>query len=192
MLAVMHCSIFSLVYFDSRLVLCACSPLFRDMLTRQPPRPRRPDLQPVVFLKDVSPVHFERLLQFMYCGKVQVPNNELEDLLATATSLSVHGLAQPQAAPTAHPTVTLPHPTVTLPHLPEPPLTPKPAAPPKKRRISRDCIQNKSEFLNNHYVSKKSPLSTLDSNQILKSTIHSSSTSPPRSVLHVQTRGKLH
>ena len=76
-------------------MLCACSPLFKDMLTRQPPSPRRPDLQPVVFLKDVSPVHFERLLQFMYCGKVQVPNNELEDLLATATSLRIHGLAQP-------------------------------------------------------------------------------------------------
>ena len=46
-----------------------------------------------MFLRDVSPVHFERLLQFMYCGEVRVPNNELEDLLATATSLKVRGLA---------------------------------------------------------------------------------------------------
>ena len=150
------------------------------MLTRQPPRPRRPDLQPVVFLKDVSPVHFERLLQFMYCGKVQVPNNELEDLLATATSLSVHGLAQPQTQPPA-----------ALSHPPEPPLTPKPAAPPKKRRLSRDNHTSKSEFLNNHHIAtKKSPLSPLDSNQILKSSMHVSSTSPPsRTLLHVQTRG---
>ena len=39
--------------FDAhRLVLCACSPLFKAMLTRQPQRSlRRPD-QPIVFLKD--------------------------------------------------------------------------------------------------------------------------------------------
>ena len=61
-------------------------------MTRQPPRLSRSD-QPIVFLRDVSPVHFERLLQFMYCGEVRVPNNELEDLLATATSLKVRGLA---------------------------------------------------------------------------------------------------
>ena len=83
--------------FDAhKLVLCACSPLFKAMLTRPGSsrlRSRTPDHQPVVFLKDVSPVHFERLLQFMYCGEVRVPNNELEDLLATATSLSVRGLA---------------------------------------------------------------------------------------------------
>ena len=66
--------------FDAhRLVLSACSPLFKSMLTRQPPRLRRsPDHTPIVFLRDVSPVHFERLLQFMYCGEVRVPNNELE------------------------------------------------------------------------------------------------------------------
>ena len=172
-------------------MLCACSPLFKDMLTRQPPRPRRPDLQPVVFLKDVSPVHFERLLQFMYCGKVQVPNNELEDLLATATSLSVHGLAQPPPVQ---------HVTAAAPVIPEPPLTPKPAAPPKKRRLSRDNnhhTNSKNEF-HNHFSSsvKKSPLSTLDSNQMFKTSMHvtsaASAGSPPppfRTLLH--TRGKI-
>ena len=150
------------------------------MLTRQPPSPRRPDLQPVVFLKDVSPVHFERLLQFMYCGKVQVPNNELEDLLATATSLSVHGLAQPPPTGVTNP----PTPPVL-----EPPLaTPKPAAcPPKKRRLSRDnnhiihSSSGKNEL--NHFSSlvKKSPLSTLDSNQLFKTSMHVTNSAPSHS-----------
>ena len=191
------------MFLPYRLVLCACSPLFKDMLTRQPPSPRRPDLQPVVFLKDVSPVHFERLLQFMYCGKVQVPNNELEDLLATATSLSVHGLAQPPPTGVTNP----PTPPVL-----EPPLTtPKPAAcPPKKRRLSRDnnhiihSGSGKNEF--NHFSSlvKKSPLSTLDSNQLFKTSMHvtnsasSHSHSPPplrnlhhNPIINSITRGEL-
>ena len=171
-------------------MLCACSPLFKDMLTRQPPSPRRPDLQPVVFLKDVSPVHFERLLQFMYCGKVQVPNNELEDLLATATSLRIHGLAQPPPSLVGR---SSPPPPPA-----EPPLTPKPAAPPKKRRLSRDnnhiihSSSGKNEFnLHNHFsMAKKSPLSTLDSNQLFNTSMHvtsaSHSHSPPplRNLLH--------
>lgn len=145
--------------FDAhKLVLCACSPLFKSMLTRL-----RPQNHPVVFLKDVSPVHFERLLQFMYCGEVRVPNNELEELLATATSLSVRGLAN------------APHEQQPLPLLNKsPPATnqnKEPAAPPKKR-----LRRNSEEFQIHH---KKSPLSTLDNNRILNNSQAPSSCTPP-------------
>lgn len=164
--------------FDAhRLVLCACSPLFRAMLTRQPPRLRRSDSQPVVFLKDVSPVHFERLLQFMYCGEVRVPNNELEDLLATATSLNVRGLADRNRLEAGPPQQQQLPPVQQQPQnyalsrsrTTEPPSAGnKPAPPPKKRRLSRDEGMN-------HHAPRKSPLSTLDSNRLL---------SPANSVVH--------
>lgn len=176
--------------FDAhRLVLCACSPLFKSMLTRQ--RLQRSHAEQIVFLRDVSAVHFERLLQFMYCGEVRVPNNELEDLLATATSLSVRGLANAQdrcgAATSAvanddtqQPLPLLKNKTSSLPpkahhhhhhhnnHMREQqaPLMAAsspclaPAAPPKKRRISKDASEHQH---------KKSPLSPLDSNRLLMS-----------------------
>jgi len=191
--------------FDAhRLVLSACSPLFKSMLTRQPPRLRRsPDHTPIVFLRDVSPVHFERLLQFMYCGEVRVPNNELEDLLSTATSLSVRGLANahertcnnaasatsaeiplltnnqfvssnvsvPPAPPAPPPPSAVPpvvatasEPTEVINDTPKPVQNVRepcvPATPPKKRRLSRDS--------DHHH--KKSPLSTLDNNRLLRPT----------------------
>jgi hypothetical protein len=145
--------------FDAhRLVLCACSPLFRAMLTRTGTR-LRPD-QPIVFLKDVSAVHFERLLQFMYCGEVRVPNGELEALLASATSLSVRGLANAHERTNKEPLLPQSQPPPPPPP-PEPPVIceppPKkakePAPPPKKRRLSTDASV------------KKSPLSPLDNNQ---------------------------
>ncbi len=96
------------VFEAHRLVLCACSPLFRSMLTLSPKR----HVDPIVFLKDISPVHFERLLQFMvslkhqvlslgstglvifqYCGEARVPNCDLQALLETATVLKIRGLA---------------------------------------------------------------------------------------------------
>lgn len=177
--------------FDAhRLVLCACSPLFKSMLTRQPSRVRRPpEHQPIVFLKDVSPVHFERLLQFMYCGEVRVPNNELEELLATATSLSVRGLATAQdkhnshlqqvqqqqvheqtlskAQPFLHDVATVTTHTQVPPSVPN--KTPAPP-PPKKRRLSRDA----EHHFHHHHSSKKSPLSPLDSNRQLKNIAASS------------------
>lgn len=180
--------------FDAhRLVLCACSPLFKSMLTRQRLQ-RSPD--PIVFLRDVSAVHFERLLQFMYCGEVRVPNNELEDLLATATSLSVRGLANAQdrcaaTEDTQQPLPLLKNKTTFQTPLASSGIVPPPkahhhhnnhmreqqaplsmaasspsapAAPPKKRRISKDSAPPSSEI---HH--KKSPLSPLDSNRLLMS-----------------------
>merc|ERR1711936_285361 len=50
-------------------------------------------MHPIIFLKDVPPSDFERLLQFMYHGEVRVPNEDLESLILTAKSLKVKGLS---------------------------------------------------------------------------------------------------
>lgn len=187
--------------FDAhRLVLCACSPLFRAMLTRQPPRLSRSDQQPIVFLRDINSLHFERLLQFMYCGEVRVPNNELDDLLAAATSLKVRGLAtsglgnnsllsqQPRVQQQAPP-----HPSASVPTYPQ--STPVAASnsveaatelrlhqslreaandqQPHQQQHHQPAAPPKKRRLSRDCQNKKFPLSTLDGNRILKNTNNS-------------------
>lgn len=55
-----------------RLVLSVCSPHFRHMLTNAPA-----GHHPIIFLNNVHPADFERLLQFMYYGEVRIPNGDL-------------------------------------------------------------------------------------------------------------------
>ena len=106
--------------FDAhKLILSVCSPYFKSMLTHKKKLNKFAmsssasssssnesssnshincshhlnQMHPIIFLKDVPPNDFERLLQFMYFGEVRVPNDELESLILTAKSLKVKGLS---------------------------------------------------------------------------------------------------
>ncbi len=74
-----------------RLVLSACSPLFREMLHhRIPPASHS---QPLVFLHGVRFRDAAAILDFMYRGEVNVNQEDLQTFLAAAEELRVRGLS---------------------------------------------------------------------------------------------------
>ena len=81
-----------------KLVLSICSNYFNGLFTPRPEnkmRQRRPaDGAAIVYLKDVDSKHLELLLSYMYRGEINVEENELMDLLATAKSLQIKGLTE--------------------------------------------------------------------------------------------------
>jgi len=70
-----------------RLVLCACSQYFEDLLNQQV------DKQTIVFLKDVRYNDLKALVDYMYKGEVNVAQDQLGAFLSTAEALRIKGLA---------------------------------------------------------------------------------------------------
>ncbi|XP_046638155.1 protein tramtrack, beta isoform-like isoform X2 [Daphnia pulicaria] len=70
-----------------RLVLCACSNYFEEMLSKQV------DKQAFIFLKDVSFPDLRALVDYMYKGEVNVAQEQLASFLQTAEALDIKGLA---------------------------------------------------------------------------------------------------
>ena len=70
-----------------KLVLCACSPLFRSMLSRA----THPE--PMIFLHGVGAEEMEAILTFMYEGQVNVNQEDLAGFLAAAEELRIRGLS---------------------------------------------------------------------------------------------------
>ncbi|XP_037807987.1 modifier of mdg4-like isoform X11 [Lucilia sericata] len=70
-----------------RLVLSVCSPYFRKMFTQMPANQHA-----FVFLKDVSHTALKDLIQFMYCGEVNVKQEALPAFISTAEALQIKGL----------------------------------------------------------------------------------------------------
>ncbi|XP_045029088.1 protein tramtrack, alpha isoform isoform X3 [Daphnia magna] len=70
-----------------RLVLCACSNYFEEMLSKQA------DKQAFIFLKDVSFSDLRALVDYMYKGEVNVAQEQLASFLQTAEALDIKGLA---------------------------------------------------------------------------------------------------
>ena len=70
-----------------RIVLSACSPYFRKLLTITDSK------HPVIFLKDISANHVALLLRYMYLGEIAVKKEELPTFLRTADHLRIRGLA---------------------------------------------------------------------------------------------------
>lgn len=54
-----------------------------------------PSKHPIVILKDVSYLHLQAILEFMYAGEVNVSQEQLPAFLKTAARLKVKGLAEP-------------------------------------------------------------------------------------------------
>ena len=76
-----------------KLVLSACSPMFKGMLKKARGQ-QLPFLQPIVFLHGVRHEDIEAILDFMYNGEVSVNQADLRSFLTVAEDLRVRGLTQ--------------------------------------------------------------------------------------------------
>ncbi|XP_072753644.1 uncharacterized protein [Anoplolepis gracilipes] len=69
-----------------RIVLCACSTLFQEVLSQVT------EDNPTIILSDISPQDIKSIIEFIYCGKVQIPVDNINSLLEAAQSLKISGL----------------------------------------------------------------------------------------------------
>ena len=116
-----------------KVVLSACSPFFRNIITQNARHPH-----PLLFLKGVRHRDLVSLLDFMYRGQVNIAQEDLSTFLSVAEELKVKGLTQGQKAQTTSPSsvnteknknkVQSPQVKVALPR--PPPLSPPPYRPP--------------------------------------------------------------
>ena len=74
-----------------KVVLSACSPFFRNIITRNARHPH-----PLLFLKGVRHRDLVSLLDFMYRGHVNIAQEDLSTFLSVAEELKVKGLTQDQ------------------------------------------------------------------------------------------------
>jgi len=71
-----------------KVILSSCSTFFRDILKRNP------HVHPLLYMKDVKLSHLQAVVDFMYQGKVNVMQKELDSFLALSRELQVKGLNQ--------------------------------------------------------------------------------------------------
>ncbi|CAL4121230.1 unnamed protein product [Meganyctiphanes norvegica] len=70
-----------------KLMLSACSNLFRDLLKENPSD------HPIIFLRDVRFWELESIMDFIYNGQVNVMQDQLPGFIRTAEALQIKGLA---------------------------------------------------------------------------------------------------
>ena len=75
-----------------KVIISACSPFFRNILTRNPHK------NPLVYLKGVHVSDMKSVLDFMYHGEVSVSQENLNQFLSVAEDLEVKGLTQKQSS----------------------------------------------------------------------------------------------
>ncbi|TRY61961.1 hypothetical protein TCAL_08408 [Tigriopus californicus] len=80
-------------YGAHRVLLAASSPYFKDLFQDNV------GSHPIIILRETSPKDLAAILEFMYNGQVNVPQEQVQSLLKTATDLQIKGLAQYQDAP---------------------------------------------------------------------------------------------
>ena len=71
-----------------KVILSACSPFFRKVLTKNPHQ------HPLIYLRDVKYSQLVSLLDFMYNGEVNVCHEDLNGFLTIAEELKIKGLTQ--------------------------------------------------------------------------------------------------
>jgi len=71
-----------------KMVLSACSTYFKDLFVTNPCK------HPIVILKDMRYDDLKAIVNFMYCGEVNVSQSQLGALLKTAEVLKVKGLTE--------------------------------------------------------------------------------------------------
>ena len=71
-----------------RIVLCACSTLFRDVLSQVN------EDHPTIILTDISAQDIKSIIEFTYHGEVRVPVENFNSLLDAARSLKISGLIE--------------------------------------------------------------------------------------------------
>jgi len=76
-----------------RVVLSACSPVFKEILRSLGPGDAK---GPLIFLRGISYHEMEAVLEFMYNGQTKVQHKELDAFLAAAEELKIKGLTSSQ------------------------------------------------------------------------------------------------
>ncbi|XP_049949999.1 myoneurin-like [Schistocerca serialis cubense] len=71
-----------------KIILSACSPYFETVFQENPCE------HPVVILKEISCYEMQILLQLMYRGSTDVPEEDISDIIQTANELKVKGFVQ--------------------------------------------------------------------------------------------------
>ncbi|XP_018337111.1 PREDICTED: uncharacterized protein LOC108745447 isoform X2 [Trachymyrmex septentrionalis] len=69
-----------------RIVLCACSILFQEVLSQVT------EDYPTIILSDISPQDIKSIIEFIYHGEICVPVENISSLLEAALSLKINGL----------------------------------------------------------------------------------------------------
>ncbi|XP_012523386.1 uncharacterized protein LOC105829233 [Monomorium pharaonis] len=69
-----------------RIVLCACSILFQEVLSQVT------EDCPTIILSDISPQDIKSIIEFIYHGEIRVPVENISSLLEAARSLKISGL----------------------------------------------------------------------------------------------------
>ncbi|XP_020293817.1 uncharacterized protein LOC109859711 isoform X1 [Pseudomyrmex gracilis] len=69
-----------------RIVLCACSTLFQEILSQVT------EDDPTIILSDISSQDIKSIIEFIYHGEVRVPVDNISSLLEAAQSLKISGL----------------------------------------------------------------------------------------------------
>ncbi|XP_018393608.1 PREDICTED: uncharacterized protein LOC108772554 [Cyphomyrmex costatus] len=69
-----------------RIVLCACSILFQEVLSQVT------EDYPTIILSDISPQDIKSIIEFIYHGEIRVPVENINSLLEAARSLKINGL----------------------------------------------------------------------------------------------------
>ena len=81
-------------FHTHRIILSAGSLYFRKIFSTVRHNLHNSHHPVVIVLKDVDPVDFEAVLQFLYLGKVHVEQENLASFLKTAESLQIRGLTE--------------------------------------------------------------------------------------------------
>lgn len=70
-----------------KLYLSACSNYFKNIL-------KGTNLwqHPILFLSEIPFVDLQKILEFIYCGEIQIPQNRLNSFLKSAQTLNINGL----------------------------------------------------------------------------------------------------
>merc|ERR1711936_127676 len=112
-----------------RVILSACSPYFRQLFKSS----FLNDKHPIIIMKDVDFDNLKSLVEYMYKGEANVPQQMLPSFIQTAESLQIRGLAEGASKQKLEQVAELnsisPH--LNLPNIPVTPQTNLPPFPPK-------------------------------------------------------------
>ena len=71
-----------------KVILSACSPIFKQMLKQNPQQ------NPIIYLTGVSYKHMQSVSNFMYLGETEVDQDDLDSFMEIASKFEVKGLSQ--------------------------------------------------------------------------------------------------
>ncbi|XP_045614517.1 uncharacterized protein [Procambarus clarkii] len=161
------------LFMVHRLVLATCSDFFDEIFQQTPSDTSRA----VIVLNEARAQDVECLLDYMYCGQVNVRQANLATLLKTAECLKIKGLAVPE------PTDSLSNTNLSLDHHSSPE-----SPPPKKKRKKKLTHPSGQPVLSSwHSSNEASNLTSVQTSTAPTISVPVSSTPHTQSLLHTST-----